>query len=147
MSLAFFCAVCNVMGIRIALRFGRNTSLLIARAKANLLRQGKNPDGSLISSIRPPPCSNFLVSSVSDSEGHCHPPSLGIKVVSSLGLWPEGWFVYSLCAWVVRRSFLGNNIGYARVVCKGDKVLCAFLRLSGSRVGVEWGSRTFYRSP
>jgi hypothetical protein len=43
MSSAFFCAVCSVMGIHIAFNFGRNTSLLIPRAKANLLRQGKNP--------------------------------------------------------------------------------------------------------
>ena len=42
------------MGIRIALSFGRNTSLLITQAKANLLRRGKNPGESRTSLVLPP---------------------------------------------------------------------------------------------
>ena len=145
--LAFFCAVCNVMGIRIALRFGRNTSLLIARAKANLLRQGKNPVRSRVSSIRPRRCFDFPVLSFSGSEGHRHCPLSGIGVALSLGPQPKGRFVYSLLVWVVRGFSLGNDAGCVHIFCRGGKVLCVFLRLLGSRIGVVRGSYIFCRSP
>ena len=144
MSLAFFCVVCNVMGIRIAFSFGRNTSLLIAQAKANLLRRGKNPGGSWVSLIRPPVCFDFPVSSFSGNGGHRHRPSLGIRVTSSLGLRPEGWSACVLYTRVVRGSSRGSDVGYARVFCKGDKVLCVSLRLLSLWIDVMQESCTSY---
>ena len=146
-SLAFFCAVCNVIGIRIALRFGRNTSLLIARAKANLLRQGKNPGGSSISLIRPPLRFGFPASSFLGNGGRRHRLALGIEVVLPLGLRPEGRFACLLCARTVRGFSLDSGVGYVRVSCRGDKVLCVFHRPSGSAIGVGRESCTFCRSP
>ena len=132
MSLAFFCAVCNVMGIHIALRFGRNTSLLIARAKANLLRRGKNPGGSRVLLIRLPLRFDFPVSSFLGSEECRRRLSSEIRVVSSLGLRPEGWFARLLHVRVVRGISWDNGVGCVRVSCRGDKVLCVFLHLLGS---------------
>ena len=146
-SLAFFCVVCNVMGILIALRFGRNTSLLIARAKASLLRRGKNPGRSWASLVQLPVCFNFPVSSSSGSGGHRRHPLSAIRVVSSLGLQPEGWPACVLHAWVVWGSSWGSDVGYARVFCKGDRVLCVFLRLLGLGIGVVRESYTSYQSP
>ena len=146
-SLAFFCAVCSVMGIHIALRLGRNTSLLIARAKANLLRQGKNPGGSRMSSIQPPLRSDFLVSFFSGNGGRRRRPALGTWIVSSLGLQPEGQLVCALYVRVVQRSSWGSDVVCAHVSCKGDKVLCVFLRLLGLGIDVVRGSCTFCRLP
>ena len=146
-SLAFFCAVCNVMGIRIALRFGRNTSLLIARAKANLLRRGKNPGGTLVSSTRPPLCLDFPALPFSNSKGLRCCLSSEIGVASSLGLRSEGQLVRLLLLLVIQRFFLGNDAGYARVLYKGGIILCVFLRLLGSRFGVVRGSCTICQSP
>ena len=146
-SLAFFCAVCNVIGIRIALRFGRNTSLLIARAKANLLRWGKNPGGSWVSLIWPPVCFDFRVSSFSGNGGHRHCSSLGSGVISSLGLRPEGWPSCALYARVVQGSSWGSDVGYACVFCKGDRVLCVFLHPLGLWFDVVQGPCTLCRSP
>ena len=145
--LAFFCAVCNVIGIRIALSLGRNTSLLTARAKANLLRQGKNPGGSWILSIQPPLRFDFPASSSSSSGGPHRRSSSGNGVVLSLGLQPEGQFACLLRARVVRGFSWDSDVVYARVLCKGGKALCVFLRLSGSGLDVVRGSCTFYRSP
>ena len=80
------------MGIRIALRFGRNTSLLIARAKANLLRQGKNPGGSWISSIPLLLRFDFLALFFLGSGGRRRRLASGTWVVLSLGLRLEGRF-------------------------------------------------------
>ena len=146
-SLAFFCAVCNVMGIRIALRFGRNTLLLIARAKANLLRRGKNPDRSWVSSTRPLLYLDFPASSSSGGEGHRRRPSLGIGVALSLGLRPEGRFACVPYVRVGQGFSLGNDIGYAHASCKGGKVPCVFPRLLGLRFGIARESCTFCRSP
>ena len=146
-SLAFFCAVCSVMGIRIALRFGRNTSLLIARAKANLLRRGKNPDGLQASSARPPLRFYFPASSSSDNGGFHRSSASGIGVVSSLGLRLEGRFARARYARVVQGSFLDNCVGCVRVSCKGDRVLCVFRRLLVSGTGVVPELCIFYRSP
>ena len=138
-SLAFFCAVCSVMGIRIALSLGRNTSLLIARAKANLLRQGKNPDESWISSIWLPPHFYFLALSFSGNRGRRRRLALGTGAVSSLDLRPKGWFVHSLLMRVVRGVSWDNSIGCVRASCKGDKVLFAFLCLWFWGLASCWG--------
>ena len=146
-SSAFFCAVCKVMGIRIALRFGRNTSLLIARAKANLLRGGKNPDESWVSSTRPPPCLDFPVSSSSNDGEYHRCLSSGIRVFSSFGLRPKGWSACVLHAQLVQGFSWGSDVGYARVFCKGGKVLYVFLRLLGLGFGVVPELCTSCRSP
>ena len=146
-SSAFFCAVCSVMGIHIAFSLGRNTSLLITRAKANLLRRGKNPGRSWTSLIWLPLCFDFLASFFSGNRGCRHRPALGIGVVSSLGPRPEGWFVHVLYARVVQGFSWGSDVGYVRVPYRGGIILCIFLRLLGLRFGVVRGSCTFYRSP
>ena len=146
-SLAFFYAVCNVTGIRIALRFGRNTSLLIARAKANLLRRGKNPGGSWASSAQLPLRFDFPASSFSGSRGHRRRSSSGIGVILSLGLQPEGQFACLPFAQVVQEFSWGNDVGYARVSCKGGRVPCVFLHPFDLSVGVARGSCTVCRSP
>ena len=146
-SLAFFCAVCSVMGIRMALRFGRNTSLLIARAKANLLRRGKNPGESWASSAQPPLRFYFLVLSSSGIGGPRRYSSSGIGVVLSLGLRLGGRSARLLHARVVRGSSQDNGVGYAHAFCKGGRVLCVSLHLLGPCFGVARESCTFYRPP
>ena len=82
---AFFCVVCRVIGMCIAFNLGRNTSLLIAQAKANLLRWGKNPGGLWVSSVLPPLCFNFWgLFSLDNGEHHLGSLS-GTVVVSSFG--------------------------------------------------------------
>ena len=45
--LAFFCVVCNMIGMHIVLSWGRNILLDITQAKAILLRCSKNPNAPL----------------------------------------------------------------------------------------------------
>ena len=146
-SLAFFCAVCNVMGILIALRFGRNTSLLIARAKANLLRRGKNPGGTSVSSTRPPPYLDFRASLSSNSGGLRRCLLSGIGVVSSLGLQPEGLFACLPRVRAIRGFSWDNGVECARAFCKGGRVLCVFRCPLDSGIGVGQESCTFCQSP
>jgi hypothetical protein len=127
--LAFFCAVCNVMGVRIALRFGRNTLLLIARAKANLLGRGKNPGRSWISLTLLPLHFSSLGLSSSSNRGRHFGSLLGIGVISLLGPRPEEQFSYLPHEWLVQAFSWDRSIECVPGLCKDGKGLCVILYL------------------
>ena len=122
---------------------GRNTSLLIARAKANLLRQGKNPGESRTPLVLPPLHFGFQGLS-SSGNGGLHLGSL-LKIVV-FSLLEPGLKEQSLCLpreRAVWGAFKGSVIEYVPNLCRGGKDLVVILHLLGSQIVMQ-GLCTFY---